>query len=227
MKEFKAFDYEIKELTGEGLVTFYANAFNNLDSDGDISMPGSFKKTLKENGKRLRHLKWHDMRYMPGAIKEIKEDDFGLLVISQLIMDTQLGKETYAEYRALSNVGKQMEHSVAVIPVKYDVDQETEQRTVSEWKLFEVSTLTAWGANSQALTVDIKSLEDYSREDIEQDILTLRAMLDIKCYDDIKLEYIEKQINYLNRLKADKQPDLKGTTDEVTFSEFKAILKLK
>jgi len=57
MKEFKAFDYEIKELTGEGLVTFYANAFNNLDSDGDISMPGSFKKTLKENGKRLRHLK--------------------------------------------------------------------------------------------------------------------------------------------------------------------------
>ena len=37
----------------EGLVTVAVNGFNIMDSQGDISMPGSFKKTIKvkTNGK--------------------------------------------------------------------------------------------------------------------------------------------------------------------------------
>ena len=227
MKNYKALSYEIKDIDDQGVVTFYANTFNNKDSDGDISLPGSFKKTLKEGRKRLRHLKWHDTRYMPGVIKDIKEDDIGLKVVSKLILENQLGRETYEEYKALASVGQQMEHSVAVMPVKYNIDQETETREVSEWKLWEVSTLSAWGANSQALTVDIKNMEDYSRDDLEHDIITLKALLNIRSYDDLKLENIERQIKYLNELKAAKQPDLKDTTDISTLNEWKDILKIK
>ena len=33
-----------------GIVTGYFSVFGNLDSDGDIVLPGAFKKTIKENG---------------------------------------------------------------------------------------------------------------------------------------------------------------------------------
>ena len=110
---------EIKEVDPDGTVLFYANTFNFEDSDGDISLPGSFAKTLKENAARLRHLKYHDTRLMPGVIKEASEDQVGLLIKSQLILNTQLGKETYEEYKAMFDAGKQMEHSVRVQAIKF------------------------------------------------------------------------------------------------------------
>ena len=232
---------EIKEVDPQGTVIFYANTFNNLDGDGDISLPGSFKKTLKENASRLRHLKYHDTRLMPGVIREISEDQTGLLVKSQLILNTQLGKETYEEYKAMFDAGKQMEHSVRVEAIKYEESEEqtetyrssgmtilTPVRKVSEWKLWEVSTLTAWGANSQALSVSVKDLKDASREQIETEIVFCKALLNIQSYDDLKLEMIEKQIAYLQKisikLKAALQPE--STTDSRTLEELNKLLTL-
>jgi HK97 family phage prohead protease len=197
MKEFVPCNYVIKDLTEKGVVQFYANTFNSVDTDYDISLPGSFKKTLKDNGKRLRHFKYHDPRLMPGVIVEAKEDEIGLLVTSQLILETQLGRETYEEYKALADAGTQMEHSIGVQAIKYEMDEKKGIRTVSEWKLWEVSTLTAWGANDGSLTREIKS----EKEMVEQ-IAFLKALLNIKSYDDVKLEEIDKQINYLLSLKA-------------------------
>ena len=225
MKKFVPYSCEIKDLDNKGTVTFYGNAFDVKDSDGDISLKGSFKKTLQENRSRLRHLKWHDPRYMIGAIKEINEDEIGLNVVSKLMMNTQLGKETYEEYKALMDVGQRHEHSVAVMPIKYE--HTDDGREVSEWRLHEVSTV-AWGANSMSLVTDIKNLKDYSREDIEKDIVMLRALINIKSYDDLKLAELDKQINYLEELKAALQPDLeKDTTDLSTLNEFKNILNIK
>ena len=225
MKKFIPFDYEIKDIDQKGTVIFYANAFEVKDSDGDISMKGSFRKTLGENRSRLRHLKWHDTRFMPGAIKEISEDDIGLIVKSGLILNTQLGRETYEEYKALAEVNQKMEHSVAVQAIKY---QESDRgREVSEWKLHEVSTLTAWGANPLAQVTEIKNLKDLSREDIEQDIILLRALINIKSYDELKLEQIDKQIEYLETVKAALQPEHDATTDLDTLQEFRTLLNLK
>ena len=196
---------EIKEVDPDGTVLFYANTFNFEDSDGDISLPGSFAKTLKENAARLRHLKYHDTRLMPGVIKEASEDQVGLLIKSQLILNTQLGKETYEEYRAMFDAGKQMEHSVRVQAIKFVEDRTNPDkyvRKVSEWKLWEVSTLTAWGANSQALAIAVKEMKNASREELEGELTYLKALLNIKSYDDYKAEQIEKQITYLNDLKA-------------------------
>ena len=223
-KEFIPTTYEIKSLDEQGVVQFYANVFGNLDSDNDISLPGSFKKTLTENSSRLRHFKYHDTRLMPGAIVEAKEDYVGLLITSQLILGTQLGRETYEEYKALANAGKSMEHSIGVNAVQFAENKETGIREVSEWKLWEVSTLPAWGANDRARTLNIKGLEDMSREDIEQDILFLKALLNISSYSDLKLEDIEKQINYLDKIKAGLEPMI--ITPDTTVSDWRTLLNL-
>lgn len=211
---------EVKDLDEKGIVVFHANTFNNVDSDKQNSLPGSFKKTLHDNGQRLRHLKYHDVRLMPGVIKEIGEDQIGLLVKSQLILNTQLGRETYEEYKAMHEANRPMEHSVRVQSIKSVMNKDIED--VSEWKLWEVSTLTAWGANSQALSVSIKNLKDASREQIESEITFCKALLNINSYDDLKLENIEKQISYLLKLKAALQPD--NSTDSRTLQELNKLL---
>lgn len=226
MKEFVGCSYEIKGMDERGEVQFYANVFHNLDSDRDISLPGSFAKTLKENSKRLRHFKYHDSRLMPGVIREAKEDETGLLITSQLILNTQLGRETYEEYKAMYDAGKQMEHSVGVNAIKYERDEENECRKVAEWKLWEVSTLTAWGANDRALAISVKELHNASREEIEREIIFLKGLLNVSTYNDLKLEQIDKQINFLNSLKAGVQPELEATTAKATLEEWKRVLKL-
>jgi HK97 family phage prohead protease len=231
MKEYKSFNYEIKALDDKGIVQFYANVFNTLDTDRDISLPGSFSKTIVENGKRCRHFKMHDRTMMPGVLTELKEDSTGLLCTSQLIMGTQLGRETFEEYKALFSADKQMEHSVGVNAIKYEVtdpdDWEKRIRTVSEWKLWEVSTLTSWGANDKSLAISIKDMEGMSRADLEKELIFLKGLLNITSYSDLKLEQIERQYNFLDKLKAGLQSEREATTDSTTLKEFKAMLNLK
>ena len=45
----------------EGIVTIYVNAFGNEDRDGDISAPGSFNKTIKENFANIKHFLDHNV----------------------------------------------------------------------------------------------------------------------------------------------------------------------
>lgn len=53
--KFKQLSYDLKDLDeNKGIVVAYANAYNFKDSDGDISAPGSFNKTVTENFKRIR-----------------------------------------------------------------------------------------------------------------------------------------------------------------------------
>jgi HK97 family phage prohead protease len=226
MKELRSTLYEIKELDDKGVVQFIANAFGNKDTDGDISLPGSYANTIKENGNRIRHFKYHNSTLMPGVIIDLKETQEGLLVTSQLILGTQLGRETYEEYKAMFAAGKQMEHSVGVNAIKYDMDEENSVRKVAEWKLWEVSTLTAWGANDRALAISVKDLKSATREDIEKEIIFLKALLNINSYSDLKLEQIEKQYNFLDKVKAGLQPGSTTTTDNTTLDEFKKILGL-
>jgi len=191
--EYKGCVSEIKEITEKGIVTFYAAVFGNKDYGNDIIEPGAFRKTLSENIKNIRHFKQHDGWQMPGVIQEINEDSYGLLVKSKLILNTQLGKETYEEYKAMAEAGKSMDHSIGYRTIKWDTSNENneEVRRLKEIKLFEVSTLTAFGMNPLAQTVGVKSLEQFNFDQL----LTEKKYLDIllKCqFTDAKLEHIEQ-----------------------------------
>jgi len=41
------------------IITVYYSAFGNVDSDGDVIVPGAFTKTLKENGPNAKNRIWH------------------------------------------------------------------------------------------------------------------------------------------------------------------------
>src|SRR5437868_271558 len=84
----------IKDIdTKEGRVQGYFAIFGNVDSDGDMIMPGAFKKSLKENYNRIKHLAQHNPWQPLSSTKKnlmVKEDSKGLFFDS-LISKTSWG----------------------------------------------------------------------------------------------------------------------------------------
>ena len=66
----------------QGIVTGYFSAFGIVDSDGDMMMPGAFKRSIQDWGPkgkgRVKHLYNHDPGQPLGLIKELDEDNYGL-----------------------------------------------------------------------------------------------------------------------------------------------------
>lgn len=199
--EYKHAATEIKDVS-DGTVLFYASIFSTMDYGNDIIEQGAFAKTIVENFKKIRHYKHHDRWKMPGVIQELKEDQVGLLVKSKMIMDTQLGKETYAEYKAMAAAGKSMDHSVGFNAIQKEVVEtdETFYRKLKEIKLYEVSTLTEWGMHPDALAVSVKRMADYSMDDLlkEEKYFTLLLNCEFK---DSKLEQIEKLLQHVKAIR--------------------------
>jgi len=204
----KDFEAEVKDLdTTKGIVTVYINAFNNEDSDGDISLPGSFKRTFKNNGKTLQHWLNHDRDKLLGVPIKLYEDSVGAIAVSQLNINKQLGKDVFEDYKLFAEHGKTLQHSVRVIPVKYEEDRTGDNwtRTVSEWKMImEYSTLYGWGANQQTPLIDIKSMKD------------LELMMTEGNYSDEKALLIEQTYEKLKQLLEADDPDATLETDPAT-----------
>lgn len=187
---YKSFKSQIKDLDQKGRVVVAANAFGNIDSQGDISTYGSFSKTLKENFERVRWLLNHDTTKLLGVPIEGTETQNHLQIVGQLNMEKEMSRDVYADYKLYAEYGKSLEHSIGVDPIKYDIQGQV--RKVSEWKLWEFSTLTAWGANSQTPMLDIKS-----------DVEWMNIQLNKGDYTDEKFKEIEKQLQILKSLIAE------------------------
>ena len=140
----------------KGIVTGYFSIFGNKDSDGDIVLPGAYKKTLKENGPesgkpRILHLYMHDSYKVLGKPNVLKEDKKGLYFETQ-ISQTSLGKDVLQLYmdKVLT------EHSIGYQIVKREVDESTDTQKLVELKLWEGSTVS-WGANMDAIVETVKN----------------------------------------------------------------------
>lgn len=156
--------YLIKDLTHDavkdvdetkGIITGYFSIFGNKDSDGDIVLPGAFRKTLKENGPesekpRILHLFMHDVTKPLAKPYVLKEDKKGLYFESQ-ISHTALGKDVIQLYKDKVLT----EHSIGYQVVKREVDEREESQKLMELRLWEGSTVS-WGANMEALVSNVK-----------------------------------------------------------------------
>lgn len=174
-KNFKSCGLEVKDLDdSKGIVSFYFSAFGNKDSDGDIMEKGAFKKSFKENLSRIKHFKNHDPHSAVGRIIELGEDEKGAFAISQMSKST-LGKDTLIEYQE----GMITEHSHGFQTIREGFSKEKDANIISEVKLWEVSSLTAWGANSNTPTTGIKNVKDIDKlfKSLEQ-ILTKSQISD-------------------------------------------------
>lgn len=143
----------------KGRITGYFSIFGNVDSDGDMIMPGAYKKSLAEGGmKRFKHLYQHDTWKPLSGTKNgnliVKEDAKGLYFDST-ISQTSWGRDTIKLYAD----GVVDEQSVGFQTLRDN--QKEKVRELIELKPWEGSTVT-WGANEMALTTGVKSFEDVN-----------------------------------------------------------------
>ncbi|CAH56647.1 prohead protease protein [Flavobacterium phage 11b] len=190
--EFKQLSYNLKELDeAQGIVMAYANAYNNEDSDKDISQFGSFEKTVKENFKRIRVLKDHDPKMMIGVPLMIDTNDtYGLMTTTKFNMDKQMGRDMFTDVKLMYENGLNAELSIG-----YNVMQRDQKNSniITEYKLREYSFLSSWAANELSTVQGMKSIKstygilelieksynlDYSDERLKQIETLLKALTD-------------------------------------------------
>lgn len=187
----KALKSKVKDVDEKGIVIVAANAFGNVDSQGDISMPGSFSKTINENFDRVKWFLNHDTTKLLGVPLSARESMTHLEVTGQINLKKDIGRDTYEDYKLYAEHGKSLEHSIGVDAIKYDIKDNI--RKVTEWKLWEFSTLTNWGANPNTPMLEIKS-------DVKEHIKWLELSMKKANYTDERFIEIEKALNILKSL---------------------------
>lgn len=206
--DFKQLSYDLKELDeAKGVVIAYANAYNNEDSDKDISAPGSFNKTVSENFKRIRVLKDHNPTKMIGVpLKIDTKDNYGLLTTTQFNMNKSLGKDMFTDVKLMHDSGLNAELSIGYQVLQRD---QKNKAIITEYKLMEYSFLSSWAANELATVQDIKGIKKYYGI---IDILIKGYDLD---YSDERLKQIETILKALST----KEPLKPNTPKDKPLSE--------
>lgn len=124
----------------EGIFQGYASVYNVVDADGDIMRPGAFRGAVKDfmAGTGRPHLLWqHKTDELIGKITHMAEDDRGLKISAELLLEVQRGKEAYC----LVKNGLIRGLSIGFIPILVTRDA-NQTRHILHVKLCEVSLVT-------------------------------------------------------------------------------------
>lgn len=179
------------DVDSKGRVTVAVNGIGIEDSQGDISMPGSFDATLKLDIDRMKWLYNHDITQLLGVPLEGAEIDDNLVMVGQLNMEKQLCRDVYADYKLFAENDRTLEHSIGVIAVRRD---DADKRKVLEWKMFEYSTLSFLGANPRTFLVDLKSA---TRDQVKSAVEFLQKALEQPEYSDLRLNKMDMELRLL------------------------------
>jgi HK97 family phage prohead protease len=145
----------------EGQFTAYASVFNNIDSYGDIVVPGAFDKTLAEwtkSGDVIPVLFGHNMSdpdfNLGGCFKAV-QDNVGLLIGADLDLDNPKALQTYRMLKGRRI--RQMSFAYDEIDSGPAVRDGVHVWELRELKLYEVSIVTI-GANQETEILAVKSI---------------------------------------------------------------------
>lgn len=176
----------------KGIVTAYANVYLNEDSDGDISMPGCFNKTVSENRKRIRVLKDHNTHITLGVPIEINTNDpYGLKTITQFNLKKEVSRDMFTDIILANQHDLNSELSIGYGKTIRD-PKDSRKITEYSW-LGEYSFLSSWAANELALVGDIKSIKSH------YGIMELLTKAYNLPYSDTRLQQIENILKSLTK----------------------------
>lgn len=158
---YKSFELEVKDVDAKnGVVAGYFSAFGMVDSDGDIIMPGSFKRSIQDWGvegkQRIKHLLNHNPSQPLGKLTVLKEDNYGLYYESK-IGTHQLGKD----FIKMVESGLIGEHSIGFKTLREQKGADANE--IYDVMLFEGSSLTAWGANENTPLIGMKGMKNIEK----------------------------------------------------------------
>jgi len=223
---YKDFETKILDVDDKGQVLVAANAIGNVDDDKDISMPGSFKKTLKENFARLKWFLNHNTSLLIGVPISGEEKMPYLEILGQLNLKKELSRDVYEDYKLYAEHGRTLEHSTGLEAIKWEMDRDV--RRVHEWKLWEYSTLYSWGANPNTPMLGIKSAKS-----VEDAIDWLELTLKKGNYTEERQKRIDQQIKILRSLSTEpdattqlvKPNEKQGTLNKAALQKLDSILQ--
>lgn len=151
-----------------GVISGYASVFNNVDSYGDIVVPGSFADFLAKargSGKVIPVFYGHNMedpKANIGRTVELREDDHGLFFKAQLdLSGDTYGKVVYEQIK--DGRLDSMSFGFSVLDSKM-TDRGCELR---ELELYEISVVPI-PANSSALITDVKAGRKISSKNMDR-----------------------------------------------------------
>jgi HK97 family phage prohead protease len=205
--ETKKLSSEVKGVDdAKGYVEAYANAYNNEDSDNDISHPDSFTKTVKDDFKRIRVYKNHDQTILVGVPKMLDAaDPYGLKTGTQFNMNTDAGKNMFFDVKLMHDNGQNADLSIGYRVLARD---QKDSRIITEYRLKEYSFLTSWGANDRAIATSVKNKRD------PKDVIDFLTKAYNLPYSDSRLIAIE---DLLKTLTLDKAPAVKTVEHKSLF----------
>jgi len=146
---------KLKSLGADGEISGYASVFNVTDRQGDVVLKGAFQNVIKKfvNGKKPKLLWQHDASSPIGIIEEIYEDDYGLFVKGQLLLEIPKAKEVYflLKNKAIDgfSIGYKIKNRYFENNLKY----------ITEVDLLEISVVT-FPACESATIEEIKSIKE-------------------------------------------------------------------
>ena len=227
MYNYKSLGMEVKDVDAkEGIVSGYFSAFGMVDSDGDIMMPGAFKRSIQDwgpNGKaRIKHLLNHDPSKPLGKIMELEEDEYGLKYTSQ-IGTHSLGKD----FIKMVESGLIAEHSIGFKILREQKSGDANQ--IHEVMLFEGSSLTAWGANENTPMIGMKNMGKIA--DIQAQIKSFEKFIrDSDVTDEtidlclIKVKQLAQALEMMSSTEAVIATPPQQKEDKVDVSSFISII---
>jgi len=215
---YKSFNLEVKDVdTKQGVVTGYFSAFGNVDSDGDIMMPGAFKRSIQDWGPegkgRIKHLLNHDPSKPLGKIQVLKEDEYGLYY------ESKVGKHNLGQdYIKMIESGLIAEHSIGFKTLREQKSGDANQ--IHEVMLFEGSSLTAWGANEATPLLGMKNMNNI--EQIQDQIKSFEKFIRNSDVTDetidlcmLKVKQLAELIERMSSTKAVDETPLQQKEEEV------------
>lgn len=149
---------EIKAVDDEGHIEGYGSVFNVIDSYRDIVLPGAFEETIakhKKDGTKPAMLWQHRTDLPVGVWNEFEEDDHGLALAGDFVLEVQQAKEAHALTKAGAVTGMSIGFTVPKGGEEYN--EEHRVWNISKIDLWEVSIVT-FPANKEAQISEVKHL---------------------------------------------------------------------
>lgn len=138
----KQFAFKADAVKDDGTFVGYGSVFGNVDSYGDVVMPGAFAKslgTIKKGGDPLPMLWNHKSDEPIGGYTSLEEDERGLKVSGFiLINEVARAKEIFALMKARVVKGL----SIGYYEVEAEQDKKSGNRLLHELDLREISPVT-------------------------------------------------------------------------------------
>ncbi len=156
------FDLDVKQLKEDGRFSGYASIFDMVDHQGDVVAKGAFAESVKNDAGKVKLLWQHKLDEPVGTITELREDEQGLYVEGQLLLDIAKGAEVYSMLKS---------GAIDSLSIGYKVKDaefipDTGVRVLREVELFEISFVT-FPANQNARIRSVKCEKPETIRDFE------------------------------------------------------------